>query len=53
MRSREGIEKDIEKQKEMIELERKFNENSGELSFLYWQLSQLEKELENYEEEKE
>ena len=50
MRTKEGIEKDIKRQKEMIELEKKFNENSGELSFLYWQLDELEKELENYEE---
>lgn len=50
MRTKEGIEKDIKHQKEMIELEKSFNKDSGELSFLYWQLSQLEKELENYEE---
>ena len=49
MRSKEGILKDIEHQKEMIKLEKSFNDNSGELSFLYWQLYQLEKELENYE----
>lgn len=49
MRSREEIEKDIENQKKSIELEKKFNEDSGELSFLYWQLSQLEKELKEVE----
>ena len=45
MRTKEEILKDIENQKESIKLEKTFNENSGELSFLYWQLSQLEKEL--------
>lgn len=51
MRTREDIEKDIEKQRESIVLEKEFNEDSGELSFLYWQLHELEKELENYDKE--
>lgn len=50
MRTREGIEKDIQTQKKMIELEKRFNEDSGELSFLYHQLDELEKELREYDE---
>ena len=49
MRSREEIEKEIEEQKKTISTVEKFNEDSGELSFLYWQLSQLEKELKEVE----
>lgn len=49
MRTKEEILKDIESQKQDIEIEKKFNENSGELSFLYWQLGQLESELEECE----
>ena len=45
MRTKEVIEKEIKDQEERIELEKSFNENSGELSFLYWQLSQLKEEL--------
>lgn len=45
MRTIEEIEKDIKDQKDSIELEKKFNQDSGELSFLYWQLYELEEEL--------
>ena len=45
MRTKEEIEKDIKDQKDRIALEKSFNENSGELSFLYWQLDELEREL--------
>ena len=47
MRTETEILKDIENQKQSIEFEKKFNKDSDELSFLYWQLSELEKELEN------
>lgn len=49
MRSKEQIEKEIKEQKERIEFEKKLNENNGELSFLYWQLSQLQEELKEVE----
>ena len=49
MRDKEVIKKEIEEQKRRIKLEESFNEDSGELSFLYWQLSQLEKELKEVE----
>lgn len=38
----------IEKIKSDIELEKKFNPNSGEISFLGYQLHELQKELEEY-----
>lgn len=45
MRTKEQIEKDIDSQKRKIALEESFNKDSGNLSFLYWQLYELEKEL--------
>lgn len=49
MRTKEQIEKEIESQKDMIAVEKSFHPDSEELSFLYWQLHQLEDELEEYE----
>lgn len=49
MRTKEEIEKDINSQLETIETEKRINENSGELSFLYYQLSQLKEELKEVE----
>jgi len=47
MRKKEEILKDIEDQKESIKFEEQINKDNGELSFLYWQLHELERELEN------
>lgn len=49
--NKEELKKEIEKVKESIETEKSFNSNSGNLSFLYYQLHELEREL-NKEEEK-
>lgn len=46
MRTIEEVEKEIECQEKAIAEEKKYNENSGELSFMYWQLYELRKELE-------
>lgn len=44
---KEKLEKEIEYLKESIEFEKSINKDSGELSFLYYQLHELEKELNN------
>lgn len=43
---KEELERKIKYQKEMIERIEKYNPNSGDLSFDYYQLHELEKELE-------
>ena len=45
VRTKEEIKKDIDSQKRKIALEESFNKDSGNLSFLYWQLHELEREL--------
>lgn len=42
---KEHIEKEIEMQKERIRIEESINKDSCELSFLYYQLHELENEL--------
>ena len=44
--SKEQLQKQIEVLKSEIEVIKSHNEDSGELSFLYYQLHELEKELE-------
>lgn len=46
MERKEELERKIKYQKEMIEEIEKRNPNSGDLSFDYYQLYELEKELE-------
>ena len=46
MENREQIRKKIEKVLNQIEREKSFNSDSGSLSFLYYQLWTLQKELE-------
>lgn len=46
MERKEELERKIKYQKEMIEEIEKRNPNSGDLSFDYYQLHELEKELE-------
>lgn len=46
LRKKEELRKEIESLLDDIKLEKSFNENSGNLSFLYYQLWQLQKELE-------
>ena len=43
--NKEELKKEIEKVKESIETEKNFNSNSGNLSFLYYQLHELREEL--------
>lgn len=50
MRTKEQIEKEIESQKDMIAVEKRFHPDSEELSFLYYQLHELEDELIAYDE---
>ena len=43
--TKEEIQKEIKIVKEQIEIAKKYNSHNGDLSFLYWQLHQLEKDL--------
>ena len=47
--TRDELLKKIESIKKEIELEKSFNPYSGEISFLEYQLSELQKELEKFE----
>lgn len=47
--SKENIKKEIDSLKEQIEVVEKRNSDNGNLSFLYWQLHELEKELKDME----
>ena len=48
--SKEELLKEIDYVKGQIEVTQKHNSNSGDLSFLYWQLHELEKDLKELEE---
>lgn len=45
MDKKEELRKEIENLLEEIELEKSFDENSDDLSFLYWQLYDLQNKL--------